>query len=151
MAGERGKLAFELEKLCRYIGFDIESVMESDDIAVTQEIEKHLEGKLASIDRETFENTAKILSPQTLSIEQQETMKQIEVHLFEDFTIRRKMLVKRLDVTIQSFLWGEQVQGKESEIVAAIQAQRKRLQVEPNNYSVRIACIWMFCIYLWRV
>ena len=47
--------------------------------------------------------------------------------------------MKRLDVTIQSFLWGEQAQGKEGEIVAAIQAQRKHLQEEPMHYSLEDA------------
>lgn len=46
--------------------------------------------------------------------------------------------MKRLDVTIQSFLWGNQVQGKESEIVAAIEAQRQNLSAEPTAYTVRI-------------
>ncbi len=48
----------------------------------------------------------------------------------------RKMLIKRLDVTIQSFLWGESAQGKEGEIVAAIQAQRRHLSDQPSTYTV---------------
>lgn len=47
------------------------------------------------------------------------------------------MLLKRLDVTIKSFLWGEKAQGKEHEIYVAIQAQRKYLNEEPTTYSVR--------------
>ncbi len=50
--------------------------------------------------------------------------------------MRRKMLMKRLDVTIQSFLWGERAQGKEGEIVAAIQEQRKHLVEAPTYYTV---------------
>jgi Protein of unknown function (DUF2465) len=46
------------------------------------------------------------------------------------------MLIKRLDVTIQSFLWGEQASGKEGEIVAAIQAQQSHLSEEPTRYTV---------------
>ena len=47
------------------------------------------------------------------------------------------MLMKRLDVTIQSFLWGEKGQGKEGEIVAAIRAQREYLSEIPIRYNVR--------------
>jgi hypothetical protein len=47
------------------------------------------------------------------------------------------MLLKRLDVTIQSFLWGEKAVGKEGEIVAAIQEQRATLSEYPTPYTVR--------------
>ena len=47
------------------------------------------------------------------------------------------MLMKRLDVTIQSFLYGEKGQGKEGEIAAAIKAQRLFLSEIPTRYSVR--------------
>ena len=46
------------------------------------------------------------------------------------------MLMKRCDVTIQSFLWAEKALGKEGEIVAAIQSQRLHLVDEPPAYSV---------------
>lgn len=29
----------------------------------------------------------------------------------EDFTLRRRMLLKRVDVTLQSFLWADKAQG----------------------------------------
>ena len=57
--------------------------------------------------------------------------------LVKDFFLRRQMLMKRLDVTIQSFLWGEKGQGKEGEIVAAIRAQREYLSEIPTRYNVR--------------
>ena len=47
------------------------------------------------------------------------------------------MLLKRLDVTIQSFLWGASVQGKEDEILAVINAQRQHLTEVPATYTVR--------------
>jgi Protein of unknown function (DUF2465) len=46
------------------------------------------------------------------------------------------MLLKRFDVTIRSFLWGEKGQGKEGEIVAAIKAQRDHLTKIPVKYTV---------------
>ena len=44
--------------------------------------------------------------------------------------------MQRLDVTIQSFLWGNQAKGKESEIIAAIEAQRQNLSAVPYDYTV---------------
>ena len=46
------------------------------------------------------------------------------------------MLLKRFDVTIRSFIWGEKGQGKEGEIVAAIKAQRDHLTKTPDKYTV---------------
>lgn len=34
----------------------------------------------------------------------------VSVHQ-EDFMLRRRMLLKRLDVTLQSFLWADKAQG----------------------------------------
>lgn len=47
------------------------------------------------------------------------------------------MLLKRLDVTIQSFLWGASVQDKQDEVLAVIDAQRQYLTEAPATYSVR--------------
>jgi len=57
----------------------------------------------------------------------------------EDFALRRRMLMKRLDVTIQSFLWGEKAHGKEGEIVAAIKAQRVNLKEAAAAYDTQDA------------
>jgi hypothetical protein len=51
------------------------------------------------------------------------------------------MLLKRLDVTMQSFAWSKQVQGKEEEVLAAISAQRSEFKDEPVSYTV---CIFFF-------
>jgi hypothetical protein len=59
------------------------------------------------------------------------------ITIWKDFALRRRMLLKRLDVTIQSFLWGEKAVGKEGEIVAAIQEQRATLSEYPTPYTVR--------------
>ena len=59
----------------------------------------------------------------------------------KDYQLRRKMLMQRLDVTIQSFLWGEKAQGKEGEIVAAIKAQRDNLTEESIKYTAEDALI----------
>jgi hypothetical protein len=53
--------------------------------------------------------------------------------------------MKRLDVTIQSFLWGEKAQGKEGEIAAAIRAQRAFLSDSPPKFTVgtKLAGCWI--------
>jgi hypothetical protein len=46
-----------------------------------------------------------------LSAEQRGVLDDINASLAEDFALRRRMLLKRVDVTLQSFLWAEKAQG----------------------------------------
>lgn len=47
------------------------------------------------------------------------------------------MLIKRLDVTIQSFIWSDQVKGRKDEVLSAIKVQRENIVEEPTRYTVR--------------
>ena len=49
------------------------------------------------------------------------------------------MLLKRLDVTLQSFLWAERAVGREGEIATAIQSQRSALSETPRQFSLQDA------------
>jgi hypothetical protein len=131
-ASERGKIAFELDKICRYLDMDVENRDDPSMLGVFSSIQTAVN----SIPPESISNYSKIL-PGSLELNENQVqiLSQVEEHVHKDFLIRRKMLTKRLDATIQSFLWGEQVRGKESEIVAAIQAQRSRLSEEPIRYN----------------
>ncbi|XP_035212346.1 protein FAM98B-like isoform X2 [Stegodyphus dumicola] len=57
-------------------------------------------------------------------------------NLFEefeaDYTVRRELLITRLDVTIQSFQWGEGSKGKEHGIVDAYVSLRNKLKKHPS-------------------
>ncbi len=144
-AGERGKIVFQLDKICRDLKVD-----------VTQEAPQELE--IISAIREKIVQITKSMHPDILrnpprainatagsaagagaiqmSKMQQDFLSQVNNVYYEDFLLRRRMLLTRLDVTIQTFLWGERSQGKEGEIVAAIQAQRKHLTEQPHRYSL---------------
>lgn len=47
------------------------------------------------------------------------------------------MLLKRQDVTIKSFLWGERAAGKSDEIEAAVHEQRQYVSDIPTKFTVR--------------
>lgn len=51
--------------------------------------------------------------------------------LREDYATRRAMLLKRLDVTVQSFLWSARAQGREADILASVGARRRALAPLP--------------------
>lgn len=52
--------------------------------------------------------------------------------LYDDYKTRRELLLKRLDVTIQSFKWAERLKDKTDEISNAFITRRRALTVEPN-------------------
>ena len=56
-----------------------------------------------------------------------------------DFALRRRMLLTRCDVTMQSFLWGDAAEGREQTIVDSVYAERASLSTEPPPYSVQDA------------
>lgn len=51
-----------------------------------------------------------------LDEEQWNTIAKIQAALEEEYNLRRKMLMTRLDVTIQSFKWSDNIKGKEKDI-----------------------------------
>ncbi|XP_071450328.1 protein FAM98B [Hetaerina americana] len=68
----------------------------------------------------------------TLSDKQWHTLMGIQQELHEEYRMRREMLIKRLDVTIQSFLWSERAKSQEDRIAQIFQSKRARLRVEPT-------------------
>ncbi|KAJ8608908.1 hypothetical protein CTAYLR_005263 [Chrysophaeum taylorii] len=65
----------------------------------------------------------------------------INASLYKDFCTRRELLLKRCDVTIQSFLWGDKARGHESEIETSIRALRRRLSKTPVPFAVADAAL----------
>uniref|UniRef100_A0A131XAH4 Fam98a n=1 Tax=Hyalomma excavatum TaxID=257692 RepID=A0A131XAH4_9ACAR len=56
----------------------------------------------------------------------------LQEQMQSEYRVRRETLIKRLDVTIQSFLWAEHLKGMEDKIMQAYQPRRKLLDTEPN-------------------
>jgi len=56
----------------------------------------------------------------------------------QDFALRREMLLKRMKVTVESFLWSEKASCREheAEIRAAVRSQQHHLAAPPRRYQV---------------
>ncbi|XP_073247945.1 protein FAM98A-like [Porites lutea] len=67
------------------------------------------------------------LLTKTLSRKQWSRVEEINSQLNQEYTLRRSMLLKRLDVTVQSFGWSDRAKVKKDEIAAAFQPLRKSL------------------------
>ncbi|KAK8781595.1 hypothetical protein V5799_017064 [Amblyomma americanum] len=56
----------------------------------------------------------------------------LQEQMQEEYRVRRETLIKRLDVTIQSFLWAERLKGMEDKIMQVYQPRRKLMEAEPS-------------------
>ena len=67
---------------------------------------------------------------------------------FQDFALRREMLIKRMEVTVESFLWSEKTSCRENEdeIRSAVCAQQEHLAAPPRRYQV--SCYWSDTSYI---
>lgn len=67
-----------------------------------------------------------------LSDKQWSALQEIQSELQNEYHVRREMLIKRLDVTIQSFQWSERAKSNENEIFEKFQCNRTKMFVKPN-------------------
>jgi hypothetical protein len=67
-----------------------------------------------------------------LTAKQWSSLVKINKLLNDDFKLRREMLLKRLDVTIQSFKWADRLKTKNDEITRLFDAKRKELSLSPS-------------------
>jgi hypothetical protein len=65
----------------------------------------------------------------SLTFKQWSILEKINRTLNDDFKLRREMLLKRLDVTIQSFKWADRLKVKNDEITRLFDAKRKELNL----------------------
>lgn len=131
-AGNRGIISFQLEKICKDLDLDTEDL--TNEIDVLNLVHKKVEQSIELITLPILQSPPKILENITIDSRKAAILTKIEDSLYNDFLQRRRMLIKRLDVTIQSFLWGKKAKGKEQDIEAAIRAQRQYLKEEPYFY-----------------
>ncbi|CAG9761410.1 unnamed protein product [Ceutorhynchus assimilis] len=68
----------------------------------------------------------------SLSDKQWELLKDIDSDLHKEYTLRREMMLMRLDVTIQSFQWSDKIKGKEVDFESHYFDQRRMLKPESN-------------------
>lgn len=145
-AGERGKRAFLLEKIRKEVesqsqiniredvGVDYEqSSGEAHEADVIARITSTLEQAVLRTATGTGAGTVplKILShSKPLDDQQTALVEKYNESFHHDFQLRRRMLLCRLNVTVQSFLWSEKVhnQENEDEVRTAIAAQQAFLQ-----------------------
>jgi hypothetical protein len=91
---------------------------------------------LQATERAGAEYIAAPLLSKPLSATQSVKLAEICSMFNQDYTLRKQMLLQRLDVTIQSFKWSGKAKGKLDAIEALVAPKRKLLQ--QTRYSARL-------------
>ena len=154
-AAALGKTVFQLEKICNDLNMDMASV--KNELDIIHAVRDKVSEKVSALPAGVLQAPPRVLpniEQAQLTSAQILTLQGINEAFMADFLLRRQMLMKRLDVTIQSFLWGEKAQGKEGEArlataeyyFAAGQEQqatqfalRARSMLDPNSIEWRRA------------
>lgn len=91
-----------------------------------------MENKIREILNSKSMDVSPAILSERLSDQQWESLCALYEDFFDEYTVRRKLLLTRLEVTVQSFKWGEGSKGKETKIINAYLPQRKHLKDEPS-------------------
>ncbi|XP_064093639.1 protein FAM98A-like [Macrobrachium nipponense] len=67
-----------------------------------------------------------------LSDKQWALLDQMQQELHKEYTMRREMMIKRLDVTIQSFQWSDKAKQRENDLAKAFRTKRDPMKEEPD-------------------
>lgn len=141
-----GRIAVQLDKLCRLLKIDSSSANDSADVialvqaSIEEVVRKHPKPE-------------QILHPETilpattvLTDAQKATQQHLEEALQQDFAIRRQMMLTRFEVTLESLLGEEDEEGAAMDdatarVRAAVKAQLKSIRRQPFLYRVRTTSV----------
>ncbi|KAM5129778.1 protein FAM98B [Mantella aurantiaca] len=88
---------------------------------------KTVQEKVTELLPKVQSNMKKTLLSVEMNAEQLESLEKINEALCKEYECRRRMLIKRLDVTVQSFGWSERAKAKTDEIARVYQPVRYSL------------------------
>lgn len=120
--------ALSLQNALKTLNIEIDTANCNDSEAYLVEMENKIRQIL---DSKSVDVSPAILS-ERLSDQQWESLQALYEDFLDEYTVRRKLLLTRLEVTVQSFKWGEGNRGKETKLINAYLPQRKHLKDEPS-------------------
>lgn len=135
-----GRIAIQLDKICRLLKIDSSSANNSLDVISL--IQSYIQQILAEHPRpEQILHLETILSPSTVLTDgQKATQQHLEEALQQDFAIRRQMMLTRFEVTLESLLGEDSetvdVEDDTARVRAAVKAQLRSINRQPFLYRV---------------
>lgn len=104
-----------IKPICEIIGID-----------TSQTPSKQIE-EIINYLNQSVEQGPPILNENEYTNEQKTFINNLNNSYFEDFKLRKMMLIQRLDVTIQTMLWSNKAKGIESDIISNIEPFRMKI------------------------
>jgi hypothetical protein len=112
-----------LERICAHFRISVKKDKKDEQLS-TSEMLDMLQSKVKSLKRKLpsnyFDQSRRLLKRSAQTPEDLTILADISQAMRLDYDVRRAMLLKRLDVTIQSFLWSDKVVGQEDDLLNAI-------------------------------
>lgn len=126
----------ELGLLCKLLSIpsSAESIRSHPARALMQ-VKARVAKLVSSLPPGALTDTMALLDSKAATPELLATLGEINAVLAQDYTLRREMLLQRVDVTVQSFLWSFKAEEREGEIAAAIGHKRRALTSTPAAIS----------------
>lgn len=124
---EASSTALSLQDALKTLNIEIDTDNCNDSEAYLVEMENKIRQIL---DSKSVDVSPAIL-PERLSDQQWESLQALYEDFLDEYTVRRKLLLTRLEVTVQSFKWGEGSKGKGTKLKNTYLPQRKQLKDEP--------------------
>lgn len=146
---EKLRLRFQLGKLCKLFSPNTAVAIEgsvshqSTEGVLLDAIGSHLTDMLRGPSLTAMESIPGVLhsiqcKDAASSSHRKLSVAEMEQSIYRDFQLRRVMLMKRLEVTIESFLWSDKASMKEIDIRSALRIQQSYLTEAPMYYTVRV-------------
>ena len=122
-----------------------------------QQIKTKLQVLLKDVPPSALPRHTPLVNSAAVPVDARPLLSEVNEAMHSDYALRRRMLLERLDVTVQSFLWSPKAQGREGEVMAAVDSIRRELEREdaavrvPDVFStgpelVRVGRLWCLCL-----
>eukprot|EP01038_Epipyxis_sp_PR26KG_P005668 gene5668-7825_t len=133
----RGKIMFLLEKIINELKIDVSNA--NNEHEMISSIIDYIQ--LLPVSYDSNNSIMPIFDANNLNLtsESYSLLHKINESFYQDFGLRRKMLLKRLEVTVKSFLWSENVEKKEDEVLSIINDQLQYLNEFNNKHTIEEA------------
>uniref|UniRef100_A0A3Q2XKU5 Family with sequence similarity 98 member B n=1 Tax=Hippocampus comes TaxID=109280 RepID=A0A3Q2XKU5_HIPCM len=120
-----GKASLELRQICQIVNVPLREGQDAADVLSL--VQKKVDTLVGN-----FPNgvVGKPALKKALSSEQWEKLRSMNALMSSEYECRRRMLIKRLDVTIQSFGWSDRAKARVDSMAQAYQPKRHALRAE---------------------
>lgn len=137
--------------VCQFLEMDTSFLSSSsssssvDGVEVVNKIHTRIKEILSSLDPQFLKSSSTLLNPNDLDESRMSLLSEINTAFNNDYKLRRGLILKRLHVTVQSFLWSKKVEGQ-AQAMKQLFAQRiAELSIHRDIHHFNVFCASKVC------